>query len=205
MDFTRRVGDCLVDNVGFQLGLPVGQANDLRNRIADYMATHLDEFAHEDFRDGALEVADGGQVIRFHDILGYIDAIRQPLVWGDERMLVAVAAMYDRPVIVFNTRYLRGLLIYNPNGQNEPLLIYNTRNHFMTAGPMEYWAQRLHAQNNDEGATPAAAAAAVTPAGDDPLQPSLSPQATALLNLAMPALQAALLHFYANALPSSRK
>ncbi|MGH2612194.1 MAG: hypothetical protein ACRDFB_03985, partial [Rhabdochlamydiaceae bacterium] len=100
-DATKKIGDCLFDNILAQVGGSASKtADEFRKEMVYFMRVHSDEYQSKpDYHDqNFLEVGDGSEELVFNDWDSYLDRIVRPQALGhrvrDSRSFHAAEAAY---------------------------------------------------------------------------------------------------------------
>ncbi len=136
-DFTRKIGDCLFDNIAAQLPGGLAKSQQLRQEIVQFMQEHGKEYSKKlNYKDNLLLIGDGAETTRFETWEHYLACMRQSQVWATKLEIHAAASKLDCPIVLLtiNTKPK----IYNPEGKNIPLLLHHLHaNHFEACIPFK--------------------------------------------------------------------
>ncbi|MGH2613041.1 MAG: hypothetical protein ACRDFB_08355, partial [Rhabdochlamydiaceae bacterium] len=136
-DFTKKLGDCLFDNIIAQLPSSTITSQELRESVVQFMREHSEGYSEEpDYDDNELRVSDGEDVLFFENWEQYLTQMSKSQVWATELEIQATAFKMDCSIVVLAVEDKPK--IYNPESPNNPLfLLHVNNNHFKACTPLE--------------------------------------------------------------------
>ncbi len=136
-DFTKKLGDCLFDNITAQLSNNTMTPQELRQAVVRFMREHSEDYSGTpDYDDNELRISDGKTAVFFENWEQYLTHMVKPEVWGTELEIQAAALTLDAPIVVLSVE--EKPKIYNLESKNHPLfLLHVDDNHFTACSPLE--------------------------------------------------------------------
>lgn len=148
-DATNLIGNCLFDNVVYQLFPEDSQRQrqersfQLRMETALYMRNHPQEFENFFIADGELFIGNGIDRYEYKTWDEYTRYLQRDLVWADELVIQALSTILGRSVIVMTQGQQQIQIYHSEQEQGEPLFIAHEHgNHFISLMMPEGITQR---------------------------------------------------------------
>jgi len=143
-DKTKKPGDCLFDNVAFQVGSDGGS---IRKRMVEFLKANHEEYSNLIASHNKVEVEGtefkyylekgiGENRVFFQTWEEYLVQIGTPTVWATEFEIHALAHSLNQPIVLL----VEGKLprVYNLESENEPVFLQQINgNHFIAGVPRE--------------------------------------------------------------------
>jgi|GEM_PF-2025490 len=145
-DATKRIGDCLFDNIIAQArDISSKTADELRKALIEFMRTNPKEFHNKpDYKEkNWLEVAEGGDGYIFTDWNSYLTCLGTSQVWATELEVHALSILLERPIVLISAKAKPK--IYNPEGRNTPIFLnHKNENHFESCRPVGLQSHEIY-------------------------------------------------------------